>query len=269
MKKFMFYVLVSIIYCSSAHSGEFMLEADYRQRPPEMVVDEESGTFTGPLIDILNMAAAEIGMTVKWQQEYFKRSYSRLIRGNVDIVPRVIFKESRKKYVQFFDPIGYQEKNIVFIVRKGKEKLIRKYEDLYKISVGVKKGTAYFKPFDTDPKIDKRISIDDKNMSMMFAANRFDAMIILDRPAFEKALKNISFDQYAFADYKHTQVIANQYAMSKKSPKIGLFNKLNKTLGDMVKQKKIKQCYQKYNLPPLLDGKDVQGIDLDNDNMSD
>ncbi|ETR72032.1 MAG: extracellular solute-binding protein [Candidatus Magnetoglobus multicellularis str. Araruama] len=270
MKKSLLLAFVLVLTnCISAFSGEFMLEADYRQRPPEMVIDENTGDFSGPLIDIMNMAAAEVGLTVKWQQNYFKRSYSRLIRGNVDIVPRVIIKKERKEFVKYFNPIGYQQKNIVFIVQKGKESLIQKYEDLYNISVGVKKGTVYFKRFDSDSRIDKRMSVDDKNMSMMFAAKRFDAMIILDIPAFEKALKNIGFDNYAYAEYKHVQVISNQYAMSKKSSKIKLFDRINSAFRDLVKHGKIRQCYQKYNLPPLLNENDIVGMDLSHDNLSD
>jgi polar amino acid transport system substrate-binding protein len=215
------------------------------------------------------MAAAEVGLTVKWQQNYFKRSYSRLIRGNVDIVPRVIKKKDRKQYVKYFDPIGYQQKNIVFIVKKGKEALIEKYEDLYKITIGVKKGTAYFKRFDSDARINKKLSVDDKNMSMMFAANRFDAMIILDMSAFEKALKDIKFDNYSLANYKYVQVIANQYAMSKKSPKIEMFDKINQAFRNLVKNDKVQECYLKYNLEPLLKKKDIQGLEIDNVSLTD
>jgi len=270
MKKVNFFALIFIMFFfASVNAGEFMLEADYRQRPPEMVIDEQTGDFSGPLIDILNMAAAEVGLTVKWQQNYFKRSYSRLIRGNVDIVPRVIIKKERKQFVRFFDPIGYQQKNIVFIVKKGKKSLLNKYEDLYKVTVGVKKGTAYFKRFDSDSRITKKMSVDDKNMSMMFAANRFDAMIILDMLAFETALKDIGFDNYTLANYKYVQVISNQYAMSKKSPKINMFDKINQAFNNLVKNDKVRECYQKYNLAPLLKKKDIQGLEIDNDSSSD
>ena len=256
---------IGVFCCISAHAKEHMIKADYRQRPPEMLINEKTGNFSGPLIDILNLAAAEVGLTVNWENNYFKRSYSRLIRGSVDIVPRVIIKEDRKAYVKYFDPIGYQQKNIVFIVKKGMECMIKQYEDLYNITVGVKKGTAYFKKFDNDTKIKKKLSVDDKNMSMMFAANRFDAMIILDIPAFEKALQAIGFTKYGFADYKHVQVISNQYAMSKKSPKIILFDKLNDAFKSMVKKGKIRQIYQKYHLSPLLTEKEIEGMDKDVD----
>ena len=34
----------------TAFSQEKVLLADYRQRPPEMVIDEKTGQFSGPLI---------------------------------------------------------------------------------------------------------------------------------------------------------------------------------------------------------------------------
>jgi len=261
MKKLI--ILIVLTICSvSASANEYMLEADYRQRPPEMVINEKTGAFSGPLIDIMNLAAAEVGLTVNWHSNYFKRSYSRLIRGSVDIVPRVIEKEDRKEFVRYFSPIGYQQKNIVFIVKQGNESLIKKYDDLYNISIGVKKGTAYFEKFDNDMKINKKMSVDDKNMSLMFAANRFDAMIVLDIPSFQKALKTIGFTNYSYAEYKYVQVISNQYAMSKKSSKIILFDKLNQAFKTLVDRGKIKEVYQKYQLQPLLTETEIEGMDI-------
>jgi polar amino acid transport system substrate-binding protein len=129
------------------------LRADYRQRPPEMVVDEKSGHFFGPLIDILDEAARKIDYRIKWRKAPFQRSYNELQLGSVDVVPRVILTEERKAFVAYLGPIGYQRKDIVFLVRKGQEGLINTYDDLRKISIGTKRDTAYFKRFNDDKSI--------------------------------------------------------------------------------------------------------------------
>lgn len=232
-----------------AHEKE--LRADYRQRPPEMIVDGKTGQGSGPLIEILDEAAAKIGYQVRWRNAPFQRSYKELQLGSVDIVPRVILTEKRKAFVAYLGPIGYQQKDIVFLVRKGQEASIKSYDDLKKRKVGTKRDTAYFKRFNEDKTIDKVLSLDDENMAKMFAANRFDTMVILDVPAIEKALRDIGFSDYAYANYKHIQKIGNHYGMSKKSRHITIYPDLNAALLEMVESGRVREIYVKYGvLPP-------------------
>lgn len=230
---------------------ENVLLADYRQRPPEMIVDSKTDQGSGPLIAILDEAAARIGYLVRWRSAPFQRSYRGLQLGDIDIVPRVILTEERKAFVAYLGPIGYQQKDIVFLVRKGQETSIKSYDDLRKHKVGTKRDTAYFKRFNEDQTIEKVLSLDDENMAKMFAADRFDTMIILDIPAIEKALRDVGFRDYAYADYKHVQKIGNYYGMSKKSRHINIYPDLNAALLEMVESGRVQEIYVKYGvLPP-------------------
>jgi polar amino acid transport system substrate-binding protein len=231
-----------------------IFRADCRQRPPEMIVSENTGRCSGPLIGIFDEAARQVGYTVDWRTAPFQRSYKGLQLGSVDIVPRVILTEERKTFVAYLGPIGYQQKDIVFLVRKGQESQIKSYDDLRKLNVGTKRDTAYFKRFNADATINKVLSLDDENMVKMFAANRFDAMIILDVPAVEKALKDIGFSDYAYADYRYVQEIGNYYGMSKKSRYIGIYPDLNAALLDLVESGRVQEIYTQYGvLPPRSD----------------
>ena len=145
LKLFLALSLLSI--AGTVLAEDSSLRADYRQRPPEMVIDEKTGRFSGPLIDILEEAARKIGHRIKWRKAPFQRSYTELQLGLVDVVPRVILTEERKAFVAYLGPIGYQRKDIVFLVRKGREGLLKLYDDLHKIRVGTKRDTAYFKQF--------------------------------------------------------------------------------------------------------------------------
>ncbi len=248
LKLFLALSLLSI--AGTVLAEDSSLRADYRQRPPEMVIDEKTGRFSGPLIDILEEAARKIGHRIKWRKAPFQRSYKELKLGLVDVVPRVILTEERKAFVAYLGPIGYQRKDIVFLVRKGREGLLKLYDDLYKIRVGTKRDTAYFKQFNEDKDINKILSLDDKNMAKMFAANRFDTMIILDVSAIEEALKDINFSDYSYANYRYVQKIGNYYGMSKKSPRIGLYEKLNAALLGLARSGRVKEIYDNYRVVP-------------------
>lgn len=243
-------MLIAASSCIAAE--EKILRASFRSRPPEMFIDEKTKKFTGPLKDILDEAADKIGYQVSWSEVPFARSIVyELENGNgSDIVPRVQYTEERAQAMEFLGPIGYQQKDIVFLVKKGKEESINTYEDLRKMSVGVKRGSYFFEKFYTDKQIRKIEGLDDKNMVMMFDVGRFDTMIVLDKEALELELKRHQISDYSFANYKYTQKIGNYYAISKKSKLIHLAPQLHNALMEMLTGGRIHAIYTQYNLLP-------------------
>ncbi len=227
---------------------ETELTADFRHRPPEMVV--EGQRFSGPLKAIIEEAAGKVGYKVNWRLAPFSRSLHGLKSGDVDIVPRTIRNEQREAFVDYLGPIAYQQKDIVFLVKKGKENTIQRYEDLHDFTVGVKRKTAYFSRFDKDLDITKRVTQgDDYVLARMFIGGRFDTVAILDRTAIESALAGYGFRDYGYADYRHVQRIGNYFGMSKRSPHSALFPELNKALANLVASGRVAELYVQYGLP--------------------
>jgi polar amino acid transport system substrate-binding protein len=217
-----------------------------------MLIDEKTKALSGPLKDILDEAAAKIGYQVSWSEVPFARSIAyELTDGNgSDLVPRVRYTQERTLFIEFLGPIGYQQGDVVFLVKKGKEDSINTYDDLRKMSVGVKRGSFFFEEFSADKQIRKIDGLDDKNMVKMFAAGRFDTMIAIDKKALEFELKAQHISDYSFANYKYVQKIGNYYAMSKKSKLIRLAPQLQNALMEMLAGGRINAIYTQYNLPP-------------------
>ncbi|MBF0624931.1 MAG: ABC transporter substrate-binding protein [Magnetococcales bacterium] len=226
-----------------------ILKADYRPRPPEMVV-AEGETISGPLKDILEEAAGKHGYRVQWRVAPFPQSLHDLETGHVDVVPRVVHTKEREAFVQFLGPIGFQDKDIVFLVRKGQEGRIRTYEDLRSLTVGVKLKTAYFDPFDSDATIRKETAADDFNLARMFIGGRFDTVALLDHQAMEGVLAGLGFKDHALAEYRFKQRIGNFYGLSKHSPHAALFPALNATLLEMSKSGRVAALYGLHGTEP-------------------
>ncbi len=236
----------------SAHAEEKILQADFRHRPPEMVLTRNQ--ISGPPKDIIEQAADKIGYKIKWRKAPFIRSLKGVKDGSVDILPRTVRNEAREKFITYLGPIGYQEKDILFLVKKGSEGLINHYEDLYELKIAVKRGTAYFKRFDQDKNLEKQVHMDDENMVRMFKRGRFEAMAVLDREALEEALLKHNITDYAYADYKHIQKNGNYYGMPKKYAGSIIFKQLNNSLLNMVTSGEITHIYNQYGIkPPLQD----------------
>ncbi len=92
---------------------EQILKADFRYRPPEMIIG--GGTKSGPLKDIIEEAVEKIGYQIEWRTVPFVRSLKGLKKGITDIVPRTIRNKELEAFVNFLGPVGYQEKDIVFL----------------------------------------------------------------------------------------------------------------------------------------------------------
>jgi polar amino acid transport system substrate-binding protein len=244
--------LIAITLSEYAQAQEKILRASFRLRPPELFIDEKTKNFTGPLKDILDEAAAKIGYKVIWTEVPFARSIVfELEEGKgSDIVPRVHFTEDRARFMEFLGPIGYQQRNVHFLVKKGNENLVNTYQDLHKVMVGAKRRSLYFDEFFEDTKIRKVFGEDDNNLVRMFVANRFDTMIVIDKDALELELKNQQVLNYSYANYKFIQELGNYYAISKKSKLIHLAPQLQKALAEMLADGQILSIYNQYNISP-------------------
>jgi polar amino acid transport system substrate-binding protein len=250
--RFMFIFILATLPIIDANAEENIIIAHYRAQPPEITIDDKNGHFSGPLIDILNEAAQKIGYKIKWYKDDFKNSYECLKKGCVDIVPRVILNKERKAFVHYLGPIGFQQKNIYFLTRKGKEDRIRSYEDLYPLKIGIKKHVVYFKRFNKDNKLNKIPLTDDINMSKMFMSKRLDTVAVLDVMSIKKTFAELQYDNYNFAEYFFKQRIGNFYGMSKKSPKAHQLKALNNALNNMVESGRIRDIYKKYGIKELI-----------------
>jgi polar amino acid transport system substrate-binding protein len=155
--------------------------------------------------------------------------------------------------VLFLGPIATQNRDILFLVKAGEEARIKAYEDLYKVTVGVKRRTVYFDRFNADLALHKIESIDDENMARMFIMGRFDTMAVLDRAAIENALKHLGYDRFSYADYRQSNRIEHYFGMSRNSPHFAIFDELNQALLDMVASGRIKQIYHAYGLAAELE----------------
>jgi polar amino acid transport system substrate-binding protein len=232
----------------NVNSEVITLEMQVRDRPPDMVLEKKNPH--GPLIEIIEEAANSIGVKVHFTEASFARTLKDLETGEVDLCPRISKTEEREKYIYFLGPISNRNKITYFLVKKGYENSIKKYSDIKKYKIAVKRGSSYFEDFDHDKMIRKNEHKDDKNMALMFQKNRFKVMAVTDKLAIEEQFKKNNFSDYSYAKYRHFQKDFNYYGMSKKSKYITTKDELNKKLNEMRIDGTINRIYKKYGLIP-------------------
>ncbi|MBZ9664202.1 ABC transporter substrate-binding protein [Pseudomonas sp. LMG 31766] len=244
--------LLPLLFALTCIGAEEVLRVDFRERPPEMrAVD---GLPSGPLISVLETAAHRVGIDLLWREAPFLRSLDDLRSGRVDLVPRVLLTQQRLEYIHFLPSIGNQQLNVRFVVRPGEEATPSRYEDLYDLSVGVKRGTAYFEPFDSDDLLDRAYASDDAQLAAMFRAGRLDTIAILDAVPMEAQFQAINFRDYSYANYTHRQVLGNHFGASLKryqSDRRALYDRLGAELERMREEGEVALIYRRYGvLPP-------------------
>lgn len=135
-------------------------------------------------------------------------------------------------------------------MKRGKEDTLKSYDDLRHLAVGAKRGTAYFEPFNKDTSIKRFEAPDDENLAKMFDANRVEVLIVLDRPAIEKVLKELNIVGYAWTPYKEPVQLGIYFGMSRASRHIAMAETLSNTLKAMAKSGRVNDIYAAHNVPP-------------------
>lgn len=244
--------LLPLIFALTCNAADDVLRVDFRERTPEMrVVD---GLPSGPLVSVLETAAQRVGVELHWRQAPFLRSLDDLRTGRIDLVPRVLLTQQRREYIHFLPSIGNQQLNVRFVVRPGEEARLSRYEDLYDLSLGVKRGTAYFEPFDSDDLLGRAYASDDAQLAAMFRAGRLDTIAVLDRIPMEAQFRAMEFRDYSYARYVHQQILGNHFGASLKryqNDRRDLYDRLGAELQRMREEGEVALIYHRYGvLPP-------------------
>ena len=244
--------LLPLIFALTCNAADDVLRVDFRERTPEMrVVD---GLPSGPLVSVLETAAQRVGVELHWRQAPFLRSLDDLRSGRVDLVPRVLLTEQRREYIYFLPSIGNQPLHVRFVVRPGQEARLSRYEDLYELALGGKRGTAYFEPFDSDDLLDRAYVSDDAQLAAMFRAGRLDTIAVIDAAPMEAQFQAMNFRDYSYAHYTHQQVLGNHFGASLRryhSDRGELYDRLGAELQRMREEGEVALIYHRYGvLPP-------------------
>lgn len=242
--------LLSLLFALTC-VGDDVLRVDFRERPPEMrAVD---GLPSGPLISVLETAAHRIGVDLHWREAPFLRSLNDLRSGRIDLIPRVLLTAPRRQYIHFLPSIGNQPLNVRFIVRPGEEARLSRYDDLYALSLGVKRGTAYFEPLNSDGMLGRVYASDDAQLAAMFRAGRLDTIAVLDIAPMEAQFQAMEFRDYSYAHYTHQQVLGNHFGASLKryqGDRRELYDRLGAELKRMRESGEIALIYRRYGVKP-------------------
>lgn len=242
-------LLSLLILMSSAAQSQVLLTADFRLRPPLMTYGKTPGTFSGDLVNILELACQRAGCELEWQEMPLQRSLHRLQSGEVHLVPRLIRNDEREHYTAFIGPVAVADNPIIFI--KHKYAKLDTEQQLFAGTLGVKLGTYYSTLINDDPRLKKYQAADDTNLAKMFAANRFDYIAVIDKSSIEAAFQRLGFRDYDYAALHYANHVPVYFGFSKHADHQEFIGKLQQELQQMVTRGEIDRMFAVGLLSPL------------------
>ncbi len=139
---------------------------------------QSGDAYGGAYTEIVRELARRAGLPLHIKPCPLKRCLTMLQHGEADIIIGVKRTPERQRYLQFLQtPYRASSADKVFFVLKEKGAVVRRYEDLRPLRIGVKLGADYFARFDQDTTLKKDTS---KDMDINFrklAMGRLDAVI--------------------------------------------------------------------------------------------
>lgn len=176
----------------------------------------------------------EIGRRLNWPTQHvvcpFQRCLRNMKNGVINIMMFIAVTPARSHYLDFLHiwPVPY---TIPFYVRRGDEHRLQRYEDFYKLNVGVVNGYSYFEQFDNDERIQKTVVLKESQLPKMLSADRIDAYV-----GFNIGKENLvkEYPEITTAPYTHQFSETALLAVSKDSPLRSQLPELDRVVQDMI-----------------------------------
>jgi len=243
-------LLTAVIIMSAALSGADELHFANEHWPP-FIIMERPGQASGIDVDLIIELAARMGVGVEITKCDWFYCLKLMENGRVDIISAALKKPEREEYMLYIEPPYIRQSTKLFYLRKEISPHIQKYEDLYQLTIGVLKGSAYYMPFDSDSKIRKVEVLKTEQLLEMLKQGRIDAFIGTEIVT-DHLISSLNYDGlFKKSSYRHVSDAPFHLAISRKSPFSKRITEFNNIMASMVEEGRVRAIIEKYigNIP--------------------
>lgn len=148
------YIVAAASPVSAGEAGEAgELVVAMAESPPWRMM--QNGEAVGVDVDILRDAAARIGYSLRFKLGTFRQCIKRIQRGKADVMAGLVRRPKREKFLVYVMPPYITGTTSVFYASRRLAPIIKRYEFLRPLRIGVKKGERHFPQFDHDRELRK------------------------------------------------------------------------------------------------------------------
>ena len=239
-------VVVIIVYCKPCLAEMNDIIVATEEWPPFRIADGTSKKqYSGIDVDLLKEIAKRLNVTFKIKRYPWARCLDFMKSGKVDMITGLAYTSERAKYT-LFSEIPYFKVFPAFYLQKGKGHLIKKYEDLYRFTVGYSIDSTYFEPFNSDARLKKHGISTERQLIKMLVHGHLD-VIIGTSPNVEYDVAELELkDKVERAQYVPNKKTELYIGVSKKSAFSKRYDELNRILKGLVETGVVDKIAERY-----------------------
>ena len=185
--------------------------------PPYHIFPEDRARPYGVNIAIVEAVTQKLGLELVFTPDTpFKRCLVYMKDGQVDIMGGLLHTPERAETMHLLEYTGKSKK--IFVVKKGSQRDVTKYEDLEKLRIGTVLGFKYFSAFDNDKNLKKDTASTLEKSLLMLLAGRVDVVIASEAQYNSLSLENNTLlNQTQICSYAHDEYNPVHIGISKAS----------------------------------------------------
>ncbi|THB72698.1 MAG: hypothetical protein D6B25_16325 [Desulfobulbaceae bacterium] len=226
-----------------AEKGNIVTVASTESPPYRMF---ENGPPRGAFIDILESVLQQANLTPRYHILPFKRCLAELKTGKSDLFIGLFYRPEREAFVIYLKPTIAPYVTKVFYLNKGRAQHIQKWEDLYRLKIGIRSGYKHHPDFDTDQRIQKYEVTTEEQSLQMLAANRIDAVLITEETGVYLIEKLGYSERFEPAPLRLERYNPAYIVMSRKSRLKPYIAKLETAIAELISDGTMEAIRQKY-----------------------
>lgn len=177
----------------------------------------------------------------------FARRLRKLEMGELDISAGLLKTAEREQLIYFLQPAYIDGFSHHFVLRADEPRELERYEDLYRLVIGVNNDARYFERFDKDKMLQKQNIAASTTCAQMLYRKRVD--VCIERRFNDPALQATEFKSSAFkfAGYSHSTARPAYFVLSRHSPLFERRAELESLLAQMKSQGRFTEVIRHYN----------------------
>jgi len=170
-------LLTILLLVGEGWGQEPMLRMATEEWPPFRINDpgSESG-FRGIDIDLVTALERALGVKIRIERHPWARALDMMRAGQVDLLTGVARTAEREQFMRYVED-SYCAVRPRLYAQKGRGQEVLSYDHLHGKSIGYSLNSAYFEPFNSDGKLDKKGLSTEAQLLQVLALKRLDLII--------------------------------------------------------------------------------------------
>ncbi|WP_084605525.1 substrate-binding periplasmic protein [Psychromonas aquimarina] len=238
----------ALLYREGTNTKTLVVASD--EWPPFRMIDAQ-GNFSGFDIDILAAVAKLTAVEFKVKRYPWSRALKTMRLGGVDMMTGLAYTQERALYINYVD-FPYYTCSPAFYMQKHLDNDIKEYRDLYQYKVGYVLESAYFEPFNSDPKILRHGVVTETQLLKMASRDRMDVFIGTDCQVDYEITKRGLWPKIKKASFRPAGKVELYLGVSRRNSSKPLLEILRLALIELQQSGQLQQIAARYFTPESI-----------------